>query len=211
MHQTLSMKELTSIQKELVAKKSLRNSFGNYNYRNAEQIYECVKPLLEKHSCTLVITDSIEYVGTRYYIKATATITNADGQSVSASSYARESEAKKGMDEAQITGSCSSYARKYALSGLLLIDDGDNDPDARDNRDTGSTASPAPKRAAKKANTPVPDVVDLNTVIKDLGKITTIEGLKEYAELVRKNLTPEQWEQFKPYGAQRQKEIVAGA
>lgn len=113
-------------QAEIKAPKSLYNKFGNYYYRNAESILEAFKPIGTKYSLILKIEDSIEHVGDRYYVKATATLydTNSENhQSFSATAYAREPEQKKGMDESQITGSCSSYARKYALNGLLLLDD----------------------------------------------------------------------------------------
>jgi len=117
------MKELINIQSELKAPKNQRNNFGNYNYRSCEDVLEALKPLLAKHECLLNISDTIEYIGERFYVKATATVTNAKGLQVSSTAYAREEETKKGMDGSQITGSSSSYARKYALNGLFLIDD----------------------------------------------------------------------------------------
>ena len=115
-----NMKQLNSIQQLLKAPKGQRNSFGNYNYRNAEDILEAVKPLLGR--AVLTLTDDVWMVGDRYYIKATATIKEGE-ESVSVTAYARESEEKKGMDSAQVTGAASSYARKYALNGLFCIDD----------------------------------------------------------------------------------------
>lgn len=123
------MEILNKIQKELKAPKNQRNNFGNYNYRSCEDILESVKPLLGE--AVLTITDDIINLGNRFYVKATATITLGE-KSVSVSAYARESEAKKGMDDSQITGSASSYARKYALNGLFCIDD-TKDADTRDN------------------------------------------------------------------------------
>lgn len=117
------MKELIQIQTRLNAPKNQRNKFGGFNYRSAEDILESLKPLLKETECFLNITDSIELVGDRYYIKATATITNREGVQVSSSAFAREELTKKGMDASQITGSTSSYARKYALNGLFAIDD----------------------------------------------------------------------------------------
>lgn len=117
--------ELARIQKELKAPKNQRNSFGNYNYRSCEDILEALKPILG--DSTLVISDEIVAMEGRFYVKATATLTTANGN-YTATAYAREAETKKGMDEAQITGSASSYARKYALNGLFLIDDS-KDPD----------------------------------------------------------------------------------
>lgn len=133
------MKELIEIQSTLVAPKDKKNTFGNYSYRSAEQILESVKPLLKKHNCTLTISDDLIQLGDRFYVKATATLRNSSGETESATAFAREQEDKKGMDQAQITGSASSYARKYALGGLLAIDD-NKDPDTMDNRDEGSRA-----------------------------------------------------------------------
>lgn len=110
------------IQHKLKAPKGQYNSFGKYNYRSCEDILEGVKPLLKEHNLALLIDDEIVQIGERYYVKATAKIT--DGREiVSATAYAREPDTKKGMDESQITGATSSYARKYALNALLCIDD----------------------------------------------------------------------------------------
>jgi len=116
--------KLLNIQTELKAPKSQRNTFGNYNYRNCEDILEAVKSLLKQEKAIIVLTDEVILIGERYYVKATATFTDIEsGESVSNSAYAREEENKKGMDGSQITGASSSYARKYALNGLLAIDD----------------------------------------------------------------------------------------
>lgn len=116
--------KLAAIQSELKAPKSQFNKFGNYKYRKAEDILEAVKPLLAKQGCVLNCTDDLLLIGGRYYIKATAVITCVeDGSQVSTTAYAREEEDKKGMDQSQVTGASSSYARKYALNGLLCIDD----------------------------------------------------------------------------------------
>ena len=117
------MKELIAIQSELKAPKSQFNKFGGYKYRKAEDILEAVKPLLAKQKCTLTITDDIVMVGNRIYVKATATIKNEKGEFETTNGWAREEETKKGMDGSQITGASSSYARKYALTGLFAIDD----------------------------------------------------------------------------------------
>lgn len=114
------MEILNKIQRELKAPKNQRNTFGNYNYRSCEDILEAVKPLLGE--ATLTITDEIVLIGDRHYVRATATLTCGEHEK-SVSAYARETIAKKGMDEAQITGAASSYARKYALNGLFCIDD----------------------------------------------------------------------------------------
>ena len=118
--ETFIMKILNNIQKELNAPKNQRNNFGNYNYRSCEDILKAVKPLLE--DAVLLLSDEIVLIGDRYYVKATATFKHGKDE-ICVSAYAREDENKKGMDLSQLTGSCSSYARKYALNGLFCIDD----------------------------------------------------------------------------------------
>lgn len=115
--------KLSQIQTKIKAPKNLYNSFGKYNYRNAEGICEAVKPFLADLKCSLVLEDDIVEIGGRVYVKATATLMDNDGDSISVSAYARESFEKKGMDDSQVTGATSSYARKYALNGLFLLDD----------------------------------------------------------------------------------------
>lgn len=132
------MNKLTAIQCELKAPKNQHNSFGGYNYRSCEDILEAVKPLLEKHDVQLAITDNMVEVGGRVYVEATAKLNGKDGTIAEVRAFAREAETKKGMDESQITGSASSYARKYALNGLFLIDD-TKDADATNTHDTGQS------------------------------------------------------------------------
>lgn len=116
--------KLKEIQTMLKAPKNLYNKYGGFNYRNAEGIYEAVKPLLNKLDMTLIISDSIQAVGAKNYVQATACLTDCEtGEQLSSCALAREAEAKKGMDDSQITGTASSYARKYALNGLFLLDD----------------------------------------------------------------------------------------
>lgn len=145
------MKELLQIQSELKAPKGQFNAYGKYKYRSCEDILEAVKPILKKNNCTLLLSDSLIYVGERYYIKATATLVNAEGKSVSTEAYAREEETKKGMDASQITGASSSYARKYALNGLLCIDDNKDS----DTTNTGDNTPAAPAKASKEDNAEV--------------------------------------------------------
>lgn len=116
-------KKVQEIQTHLKVPKNLYNKFGKYNYRNAEGICEAVKPLLAKHGLILTLSDELVAVGERYYVKATATICSDVEEKLSVSAFARESFDKKGMDDSQITGTASSYARKYALNGLFLLDD----------------------------------------------------------------------------------------
>lgn len=116
--------KLAAIQQELKAPKDKKNTYGGYNYRSAEGILEALKPVLVRHEATVVLTDELVQVGERYYVKATAALwSTTDTDVVTATGWAREAEIKKGMDDSQITGTASSYARKYALNALLLIDD----------------------------------------------------------------------------------------
>jgi hypothetical protein len=117
--------KLVKIQAELKAPKNQMNAFGKYKYRSAEDIIEAVKPILFKNNCALLISDEIVQVADRVYVKATAMLIDESNEDLPIKVYgwAREEEVKKGMDAAQITGSASSYARKYALNGLFAIDD----------------------------------------------------------------------------------------
>jgi hypothetical protein len=145
--------KLQIVQQELNAPKNQYNSFGKYYYRSCEDILEGAKPILNKVKATLTIGDELLQIGDRYYIKATAIFTDSEtGESVSNSAYAREEESKKGMDASQVTGSTSSYARKYALNGLFCIDD-IKDADTRDNSDNGKPAEQT-KPTNKPANKP---------------------------------------------------------
>lgn len=147
---------LMRVQRDLKAPKNQYNSFGKYRYRSCEDILEGVKPILQEYGCAIVLSDTIEQIGDRFYVKATATFYDCEtGESVSNTAYARESDDKKGMDASQITGTASSYARKYALNGLLLIDDTkDADTDENRNETTGRARSEAAKKgmATKEQN-----------------------------------------------------------
>lgn len=127
--------KLSNIQKNLKAPKNQRNNFGGYNYRSCEDILEAVKPLLD--DLVLTISDEIVEVGGRVYVKATAKITDG-ANTIENSAFAREAETRKGMDDSQVTGATSSYARKYALNGLLCIDD-TKDADATNTHDKDAT------------------------------------------------------------------------
>lgn len=118
--------KLSNIQNELKAPKGQFNKFGGYKYRSCEDILEAVKPICKKYKTTLILTDELQNIGDRYYIQARAIlldIENEENKPVTNTAYAREEESKKGMDGSQITGTASSYARKYALNGLFNIDD----------------------------------------------------------------------------------------
>lgn len=121
--------KLNKIQQELNVPKNQKNKFGNYNYRSCEDIVEAVKPLLK--DLVLILSDEVVLIGDRFYVKATAKLTDGKNE-ISNTAFARESEIKKGMDASQITGATSSYARKYSLNGLLGIDD-TKDADTQDN------------------------------------------------------------------------------
>lgn len=128
---------LQEIQSKLKAPKGQRNTFGGYNYRSCEDILEALKPILAEYGAAVLLSDEIVQMGTRWYVKATATLKAEGEESISVTAFAREAENRKGMDESQITGSASSYARKYALNGLFGIDD-TKDADTMDNRATVS-------------------------------------------------------------------------
>ena len=126
--------KLAAIQSELKAPKNLYNSFGKYSYRNAEGICEAFKPYGKKYGLSLVLSDDVVEIGGRVYVMATATLYDTESpDSIGVSAYAREAETKKGMDDSQVTGATSSYARKYALNGLFLLDD-TKDPDTDEYR-----------------------------------------------------------------------------
>lgn len=146
--------KLIKVQEELKVPKNQFNSFGKFKYRSCEDILEELKPLLVKNGLFLMISDNVELLGDRYYIKATCTITDGD-ISISNSAYAREIEKKDRMDETQTTGSSSSYARKYALNGLFLIDD-TKDPDTdeyqKQTRENANKQTSRPGAGSSKAD-----------------------------------------------------------
>ena len=166
---------LLNAQSELKAPKGQYNNFGKYKYRSAEDILEAVKPINAKHGVLLTITDEPVLVGDWHYIKATATITDGT-ESIVVTAYARESLNKKGMDDSQITGTASSYARKYALNGLYLIDD-TKDADTDEYRNQGNQA---PKSATQA------EIGNLKKEIIAFSKLMTEQG---------KDVKPEQVEQ----------------
>lgn len=163
-HPTMNIQsKLLAVQSELKAPKGQFNAFGKYKYRSCEDILEAVKPLLSKHGLSMTISDDIVDVGGRVYVKATVTVFDHDGNAHSVNAFAREEDTKKGMDASQVTGATSSYARKYALNGMFLIDDTkDSDSTNTHGNDTkvatkavtaaqavasSATAAPAPAQA----------------------------------------------------------------
>ena len=128
------MQELKNIQSKINAPKNQYNEFGNYYYRSAEDICEALKPLLKEEDCYVTLDDELVLIGERYYVKAIATIVNSEGSKVSNTAFAREPLSEKGKSESMVTGSASSFARKYAMNGLFLIDDV-KDADTQNNND----------------------------------------------------------------------------
>ena len=159
------------IQQEAKATKDKHNSFGNYSYRSAEGIIEDIKPVLKETKTFILLSDEIKEVGGRVYVEATATLHDMESvASISTKALAREAETKKGMDEAQITGAASSYARKYALSGLLLLDDNkDADTDEYHTKTQDNPKSAPKKGKSEKAPAPAPAQMGLQCA--DCGQI----------------------------------------
>jgi hypothetical protein len=172
--------KLMNVQASLKAPKGQYNSFGKYKYRSCEDILEAVKPILYEVGCTLTLSDEIVLIGDRYYIKATAHLTGEDTDEV-VTAYAREDEDKKGMDGSQVTGTASSYARKYALNGLFCIDDTkDADTDEYANQ---TKKEPAKQTAPAKAKEVLdPSHRHWNTVLVRMaeGKVSIAELQKTY-------------------------------
>lgn len=187
--------KLLAIQTELKAPKSQYNSFGRYNYRNCEDILEAVKPIAAKYNAVVTLPDEIVVIGERYYVMATAKLTDVEtGDQIKNTAYAREEEEKKGMDGSQVTGASSSYARKYALNGLFAIDD-TKDSDATntgdDKKDSGNKgASGSQKQAQKPAvkQQQLPQAVDNaettgkpeKKAVSKAGKLTRTELVTEW-------------------------------
>lgn len=196
--------KLLVIQSKLKAPKSQRNTFGNYNYRNCEDILEAVKPLLVEVKATLTITDELVMVGERYYVKATATLIDVESNEqycnkiIHNTAFAREEETKKGMDASQITGASSSYARKYALNGLLAIDD-TKDSDFSNNGSNVSTSSASKiKYSLKERGKIISDLLKQSNgaitfeqvdewIIKKFGNDKNLENITDQQFLTLKN------------------------
>ena len=176
--------KLMRIQTELKAPKDQYNDFGKYKYRSAESILEAVKPLLKAYGVSVTLSDTVCEVVGRVYVKSTATLTDSlTGANVAVTAYAREEQSKKGYDEAQLTGACSSYARKYALNGLFLIDD-TKDVDTNEYQAQGQqaqakpkTAKPAPKKAEVPAPSEMPvEVTDSRTELRNFIKANGLDA-----------------------------------
>lgn len=177
--------KLAKIQAELKAPKDLFNKFGNYHYRSAESILEAVKPLLD--GAILTMCDDIVLVGDRYYIKATATFTDGDF-TLSTTAFAREPNDKKGMDDSQITGTASSYARKYALNALFCIDDA-KDADTDEYHEQTKETKPALKKTVAEYMALIDNCEDeqaINRLFYEWSKVY-IKGTPEYNSLSNKS------------------------
>lgn len=188
------MKKLIAIQQELRAPKDKYNSFGKYSYRSAEGIMEALKPLLEKYECVVTLSDGIEVRDGWHYVRATATFRDREW-SCQVEAFAREEEVKKDMDASQITGTASSYARKYALNGLFLIDD---TKDA-DTDEYHEETNPEPKKEVKKK---VPKVVSMDPpkekenetpLVVKKAKLKTLMSDDQWNSLIEKQGTPAVW------------------
>nr|DAU13065.1 MAG TPA: ERF superfamily protein [Caudoviricetes sp.] len=174
---------LMAVQSELKAPKGQENTFGKYRYRSAEDILEAVKPLLKENGLYLRISDTVELIGDRYYVKATVTAVDiATGEAESATAYAREQTEKKGMDAAQVTGATSSYARKYALNALFGIDDtkdADTDEYTRTGR-SGANQEQAKKQTQPPTQVQTAAVNDAHAAMKELtAEMQRINATKE--------------------------------
>lgn len=145
------IKALGAIQAKLNAPKNQTNKFGGYDYRSCEDVLQAVKPLLAENHAVLRLEDELVLIGDRYYVRATATL-DVNGESVSTTAYAREADAKKGMDASQVTGATSSYARKYALNGLFCIDD-NKDADTDENTSIRQAVQKQEQKPAAKPET----------------------------------------------------------
>lgn len=172
------IKNLSKIQNEMNVKKGRYNKFGGYYYRSCEDILQAAKEVCDKYGCYVNVTDTIEYIEGRFYVKATAKVVSIEtGESETATAFAREEESKKGMDGAQLTGATSSYARKYALCGLFAIDDSiDNDSLNGMPENKGKAAN---KEGAKYSSTSQPDNSHTQTAIlvRYVNECTTVEQL----------------------------------
>ena len=172
----MGLEILQQIQEELKAPKSQFNKFGNYNYRNCEDILEAVKPIAAKYGAAVVCTDEIVQIGERYYVKATARL--YAGEVIETTAYAREPLDKKGMDESQITGAASSYARKYALNGLFAIDDTKDADTLNTGEDKPIKKTEKPKAEPKKEISAIQSQV--NVLVKELATLTGRTAGAEY-------------------------------
>lgn len=193
------LEKLSEVQNELKAPKSQKNTFGNYKYRSAEDILESVKPILKEQRLSLVISDELKNIGERYYVEATANLYDLDSdKTLSNKAFAREEETKKGMDGSQITGTASSYARKYALNGLFNIDDTkDADTDEYQNQTTKSETTKKVSLATESQIKIIKEKLSEEQIGQalDLVKRKKLEDLtiEEASSLIKKIRGEKQW------------------
>lgn len=203
-------RKLAEIQRIVKAPKNQYNSFGKYYYRSCEDILEAVKPILEDTNCLLYIEDDVVNSGDRYYVKATATIYDIESEtSVSVKAFAREEESKKGMDGSQITGSSSSYARKYALNGLFCLDD---TKDADDPKQSGGNGNQNKQNNGnKQPDTPKAKIFkEIVAIAKDIGETESdvISTIKEkYGKSSGKDVETDELQDLLKFYVDKAKEV----
>ena len=178
------MKELFEIQQRLVSNKANFNEFGKFNYRSLENILADVKPLLNELRCTITFTDDMVLMGERYYVKSTVTLENESGEKKEAVAFAREDASRPGMSESQVTGTASSYARKYAICSLLAINE-EQDPDGMDNNI---------QKTAKKHIAQAPQNVQTDAL--DYVVETEMDKLKKFYQSKFRTMSPEEQKVF---------------
>jgi hypothetical protein len=190
--------KLAKIQQELNAPKNQYNSYGKYNYRSCEDILQGLKPCLKEVGCALTITDELIVIGERYYVKATATLHDIEtDKKISNVAYAREEESIKGMTSSQITGSASSYARKYALNGLFCIDDvKDADTTNKQKKTKEQKEAENEQKAIEnqliseiKVNALISKCVNENVPVEKILKLYKIESLELLTERMFRNIS----------------------
>lgn len=193
--------KLQAIQSELFVPKGKKNEFGGFNYRSCEDILKVLKPLLTKNKCALHLNNRVVSIGDRTYVEATATLADCEGSGIiDVTAQAREPISKKGMDEMQVTGATSSYARKYALAGLFCIDN-EKDADTMDTRDDGTPSAKIP--AGKQANpgreawslfkVKYSEMDDAELKLAFANAIKEALGMKSDANVSTKDITSSQW------------------
>lgn len=184
------MKELFEIQQRLVSNKANFNEFGKFNYRSLENILADVKPLLNELRCTITFTDDMVLIGERYYVKSTVTLENESGEKKEAVAFAREDASRPGMSESQVTGTASSYARKYAICSLLAINE-EQDPDGMDNN-IQKVAKKHTAQTPQRAQTPQ----NVQTDALDYVVETEMDKLKKFYQSKFRTMSPEEQKIF---------------
>ena len=184
------MKELFEIQQRLVSNKANFNEFGKFNYRSLENILADVKPLLNELRCTITFTDDMVLIGERYYVKSTVTLENESGEKKDAVAFAREDASRPGMSESQVTGTASSYARKYAICSLLAINE-EQDPDGMDNN-----IQKAVKKHTAQAPQRIQTPQNVQTDALDYVVETEMDILKKFYKSKFRTMSPEEQKVF---------------